>query len=139
MRPRFFGGPIQHGVDEFMPVSRAELLGELHGFGKCHAVRQLRTRFQLVQAQPQDGVFYGIELMGRYLAQAGQAAVQSLAIGRDALDQLAKVFAIDPLRLRIRGKLQLHILPGERIYLNLVKGLQRKTAGETPSSVTYFG
>src|SRR5580658_2469518 len=38
--PQFLGGPVQYGIDELMPIGRAELLGQLHRFGECHPVGQ---------------------------------------------------------------------------------------------------
>jgi hypothetical protein len=33
--------------------------------------------------------------------------------------------------------LQLHVLPGQRIDLDLIQGLKREAAGEASSSMTY--
>jgi hypothetical protein len=67
----------------------------------------------------------------RNLAQTGQAQIQRLAIGGNRFDQSSKIFQIDPIRLRVIGKLRLDILPGERIDLDLIKSLQRQPTRQT--------
>ena len=44
-----------------------------------------------------------------------------------AFDQSSKIFQIDPIRLRVTGKLRPHILPGKRIDLDLIKGPAQPT------------
>jgi hypothetical protein len=56
-------------------------------------------------------------------------------MGRHPFNQAAKVFPIDPLRFGIRRELQLHVLPWQRVDLNLVQRLQRESTGETSSSM----
>jgi hypothetical protein len=46
-----------------------------------------------------------------------------------------KILQINPIRFGIIGKLLLDILPGERIYLNLIKSLQRQAARQTAGPV----
>jgi hypothetical protein len=114
-----------------MAIRRTKLLGQLHGFRERHPIRQLGVRLQFVQAQPQNRVLDGIELVRRNLAQTGQAQIQRLAIGGNRFDQSSKIFQIDPIRLRVIGKLRLDILPGERIDLDLIKCLQRQPTRQT--------
>ena len=131
VRPRLLRGPVQDGIDELMPIRRAKLLGQLHGFRERHAVRQLGVRLQFMQPQPQDRVLDGIELLRRDLAQSGQAQIQRLAIWGDGFDQSSKIFQVDPIRLGIIGELRLDLLPGKRIDLDLIKSLQRQPARQT--------
>lgn len=131
MRPRLLRGPVQDGIDELMAIRRTKLLGQLHGFRERHPIGQLGVRLQFVQAQPQNRVLDGIELLRRNLAQTGQAQIQRLAIGGNRFDQSSKIFQIDPIRLRVIGKLRLDILPGERIDLDLIKSLQRQPTRQT--------
>jgi hypothetical protein len=49
LRPQFLRRPIEHRVDEFVPVGSAELLRELHGLGKHDAIRQVGRRLQFMQ------------------------------------------------------------------------------------------
>jgi len=77
----------------------------------------------------------GIELPWRDLAQSGQSQIQRLAIWRDALDECSEVFAIDPLGLRVVGKLLLNVLPRKRVELDLVESLQRQAARQTSGSM----
>ena len=130
-RPQLLRGPIQDGIDELVPIRRTKLLGQLHRFIECHAVRQLGVRLQFVQAKPQNRMLNGIEFRRRDLAQSGQAQVQRLAIGGDAFDQPSEVFQVDPIRLGVIGELRLDVLPGKRIELDLVKSLQRQPARQT--------
>jgi hypothetical protein len=109
------------------------LFRQLHGFCERHPVRQLRVRLQFVQAQPQNRVLDRIEFLRCDLAQSGQAQIQRLPIWGDGFDQSSKIFQIDPIRLGIIGKLRLHILPGERIDLDLIKSLQRQPTRQTAS------
>ena len=128
MRPRLLRGSVQDGIDELMAIRRTKLLGQLHGLRECHPVRQLGVRLQFVQAQPQNCVLDGIELLRRDFAQSGQAQIQRLAIGGDRFDQSSKILEIDPIRFGVIGELRLDILPGERIDLDLIKSLQRQPA-----------
>jgi hypothetical protein len=130
-RPQLLRGPIQDGIDELVPIRRTKLLGQLHRFIECHAVRQLGVRLQFVQAKPQNRMLNGIEFRRRDLAQSGQAQVQRLAIGGNAFDQPSEVFQVDPIRLGVIGELRLDVLPGKRIDLDLVKSLQRQPARQT--------
>jgi hypothetical protein len=131
VRPRLLRGPVQDGIDELMPIRRTKLLGQLHSFCKHHPVGQLRVRLQFMQATPQNRVLDGIEVPRCDFAQSGQAQIQCLAIWGDGFDQSLKIFQIDPIRLGVVGKLRLDILPGERIDLDLIKGLQRQPARQT--------
>src|SRR5580704_835560 len=131
LRPRLLRGAVKHGVDELMPIRSAKLLGQLHGLREGHPVRQLGVRLQFVQAQPQNCVLNGIECFGRDLAQTGQAQIQCLTIGSDALDEPSKICQVDPIRLGILSELRLHVLPGERIDLDLIERLQRQAARQT--------
>jgi hypothetical protein len=49
----------------------------------------------------------------------------------DGLDQSAKIFQVDPVRLGVIGELRLDVLPGKRIDLDLIKRLQRQPARQT--------
>jgi hypothetical protein len=131
MRPRLPRGSVQDGIDELMPIRRSKLLGQLHGFIECHAVRQLGVRLQFVQAEPQNRVLNGIEFLRRDFAQSRQARVQRLAIWGDGLDQVAEVFQVDPLRLGVVGELSLNVLPGQRVDLDLIESLQRQPTRQT--------
>jgi hypothetical protein len=114
-----------------MPIGRAKLLGQLHGFIERHAVRQLGVRLQFVQTQPQYRVLYRIEFLRRDLTQSGQPQIQRLAIGGNGFDQSAKIFQVDPVRFGIIGELLLDVLPGKRIDLDLIERLQRQPTRET--------
>jgi hypothetical protein len=114
-----------------MPIRRTKLLGQLHGLIECHPVRQLGVRLQFVEAQPENGMLDGVEFPRRDFAQSGQAQIQRLAIGSDAFDQTPKIIQVDPIRLRIIGKLRLDVLPGERIDLELIERLQRQPTRQT--------
>jgi hypothetical protein len=132
VRPQLFRSPIQHGIDELVPIGRAKLLGQLHRFVECYAVRQLGVRLQFVQSKPQNRVLDGIEVRRRDLAQSREAQVERLAMWGNAFDQTAEVFQVDPSRLGILSELRADILPRERIDLELIKSLQRQPARETP-------
>ena len=131
MRPRLLRGPVQHRIDELVPIGCTKLLGQLHGFRERHPVRQLGVRLQFVQAQPQNRVLNGIEYLRRNFAQSGQAQIQGLAIGSDALDQPSEIIQVDPIRLGILSELRLDLLPGERIDLDLIERLQRQPTRQT--------
>src|SRR6185437_2413247 len=118
--PQFPRGPIQYGVDEFVPGRRAELLGQLYGLGQHHTVRQLRAGGEFVQPQPQHRVFDRIELGRRNLAQAHEVRIQCLPFRRNRREQFAKVIEIDPLRFRVLGILPPGLLPGPRVDLQLI-------------------
>ena len=53
----------------------------------------------------------------------------------DGLDQSAKIFQVDPVRLGAIGELRLDVLPGKRIDLDLVKSLQRQPARQTAGAM----
>jgi hypothetical protein len=131
LRPRLLRGSVQDGIDELMPIRRAKLLGQLHRFCECYAVRQFGVRLQFMQAQPQNRVFNGVEVPRRDLAQSGEAQIQRLAIRGDAFDQSPKIFQVDPLRLGILSELDLDVLPRKRIDLNLIERLQRQSTRQT--------
>jgi hypothetical protein len=131
LRPRLLRGSVQNSIDELVPIRRAKLLGQLHRLCECYAVRQFRVRLQFMQAQPQNRVLNGIELLRRDLSQSGQAQIQRLAIWGDAFDQPSKVLQVDPIRLGILSELGLNVLPRERIDLNLIKRLQRQATRQT--------
>jgi hypothetical protein len=116
-----------------MSIRRTELLRQLHGFCEGHAVRQLGVRLQFVQAEPENGVLDGVEVPRCDLAQSGQAQIERLPVWGDGFDQSSKIFQIDPICLRVIGKLRFDLLPGERIDLDLIKRLQRQPARQTAS------
>ena len=60
--PNFFHSPVQECIDVFVPVERAEALGNIHGFIDDNLERDVGLFLQLVKTQQENAAFHGIEL-----------------------------------------------------------------------------
>jgi hypothetical protein len=105
VRPQLPRGSIQYGIDEFMPIGRAELLGSCTA--SASATRYGNSGATPIRAAPATTPHaLWDRVPRRNFAQAGQTRIQCFAIRRDRREQAPEIVQIRPAPPRDRGELR---------------------------------
>src|SRR6478736_973085 len=101
------------------------------------AVLSVFARAQFPGGAVQDGVFDWIEQVRRTIAERGEARIESVARVPYPLDQRAKVLAVSARHVLGLAELLDQILPGSRVQLPAVQGLQRQLARDAARAAVF--
>ena len=119
---------VKHGVDVFMPVGAAKLLGQLDAFVQHHAPRHVRAVLEFIGANPHHAVFDGRNLSQFAVQQRHDKRVKICGLFDAPAKQRVKVHRVRLIEPRQVARESINVL--HRVFANqvLVKRLQRELA-----------